>query len=137
MKLRVFIYFFISIFLTNFIDAILWKDPGESGIFRKFIYLSIMWVPSTFLCQFFIFFVYFLVNFFLIKKCNTRASLIVSMTIVSVVYFLVILSIDWYYSQPLYRSFNEYLNEFSHYLVYTLVTILLVSFINLKKLYPK
>jgi hypothetical protein len=119
--------FFICVVVSIFIDALIWNDPGNSIFIRKFFYLLLMGIPASLIYNLLIYSVYLISANYIAKKVTHLYFTVFILIVISIIYFTIILMLDWYYSKNLYHSFEEYINEFSHYLVFAIICILLID----------
>ncbi len=128
MKLKsILLNFLACMVLSLFIDAILWDNGTNISVFRKFLYLLLSILPGPFLYSALLYAVYWFTVHFLIKKVSNIYTAILILLVISMAYFYIIFRLDWYASRKLYHTIDEYLQEFSHYLVFAIVSMLQIN----------
>lgn len=122
--------FILCNIITIIIDAILWNPAYNTHTYflGRFFYLLLNWVPLDFIYHVLIYFLYFFLVVYFFKLNIKPYIRIPGVVILGIIYFLAILFLDWQLSKARYHSFNDYLKEFSHYLVFTIVLIFQISF---------
>lgn len=99
----------------------------EITFLQYFIVLTMMGTSSGILCQILLFCIYFFSVKYLAERIRSTKLFYLFLFIHGIMYFTIILLIDWIISKGAYKSFENYIYHGNYYLIYMIAVILVLA----------
>lgn len=119
---------FLGIILISLIDVNFYPDTS----FIQFLLIFfVLWTAQRAITHILIFTVYFLAVRLLVKQITQNFLFYSSLFLLGAIYFVVVVWIDWKYSERSFKTFDHYLRKGNYYLIYTAVVVLTLWIISI------
>ena len=141
MNKRLLFFSFLSCVIISIVIESLLLSSKNNGTFIGFFFLLLFnWKVESIILHFVIYALSFYVIYRLVESSKSVFSFYLLLILFDALYLISIIIFDWNLSKDIFSSFQEYMTNGNHYLIYSFIVVLLTNFLgvtNFKKLQQK
>jgi hypothetical protein len=125
--IRNFLFCFVAAILCTVLIERLFTRLYDNTI-SLFFYILIIGFPVIFPLAG-IYFLYFVSSFYVVRKIKLTIIRVFALLLYGVLFFFIVLKVNWLVSKSRYHSFDEYIKEGNVYLTFSIIAVIQIGFL--------